>query len=304
MKAIICEAYGPPEVLKLKEIPKPTPKAGEILVKIFATAVNSGDVRVRALRVDGIKRILMKLVLGFSKPRKPILGVVFSGVIESVGEKVQTYKVGDEIFGMTGFQFGTYTEYICLKENSAFCLKPKNASFEEAASILFGGITAYYFLKKAKIDESPKKILIYGAAGSVGIAAVQIAKSFGAEITAVCSGRGIDLVRSLGVKNILDYTKGEFQNLKDSYDIVFDAVGKNLKKDFLHILNSKTVFMTVDGWDVATESVEQLQFIKKLFEDGKLKPTIDKTYNLDEIVEAHRYVDTGKKKGDVVIRIS
>ncbi len=303
MKAIICESYGAPEVLKFVELPKPTPKDGEILVRIKATAVNSGDVRVRALAVTGIKRILMKFVLGFSKPRKPILGIVYSGIIESVGKNVQKHKVGDEVFGMTGFQFSTYAEYICLKEDSVLCHKPKNSTFEEAASIVFGGTTAYHFLKKAKIDQSPKKVLIYGAAGSVGAATVQLARYYGAEITAVCSGKGIDLVKSLGVNNIVDYTKGEFQNLQGQFDFVFDAVGKILKKDCAHLLKPNGIFKTVEGWDVASESVEQLELFKKLFEEGKYKATIDRVYNLEEMVEAHRYVDTGRKKGDVVIRV-
>ncbi|MCZ8155199.1 MAG: NAD(P)-dependent alcohol dehydrogenase [Leptospira sp.] len=304
MRAIVCESYGPAEVLSLKEVAKPKPKATEILVKIKSTAVNSGDVRVRGFIVDGIQRILMKLVLGSKKPRKPILGLVFSGIVEELGANVKKFKVGDEVFGMTGFQFGCYAEYICVKEHSVVCERPSNASFDEAVSIIFGGTSAYHFLKKAKIDQTPKKILIYGAAGSVGVAGVQIAKYYDADITAVVSGKGIELMESLGVNKIVDYSKGEFQNLKADYDIVFDAVGKIGKKDFSHVLNPNCIFKSVEGWDVATESLDKMLFLKKLFEEGKYKAVIDKIFKLEEIVDAHRYVQTGKKKGDVVIQVA
>ncbi|HNN81639.1 MAG TPA: NAD(P)-dependent alcohol dehydrogenase, partial [Leptospiraceae bacterium] len=263
MKAVICESYGEPNVLKLKDIEKPIPKPNEILIRIRATAVNSADVRVRGLQVSGIKRILMYLVLGLTKPRKKILGVVLSGVVEEVGNNVQTFKKGDEVFGMTGFQFGTYAEYISLKEKSAVCLKPKNANFQEAASIIFGGSTAYYFLKKAKIEELPKKVLIYGATGSVGISAIQIANYFGADVSAVCGTNGIGLVKSLGVKSVYDYNSDWIHSMQDRFDVIFDAVGKLSQKQCEGILRPGGKFFTVEGWDTANETIEQLEFLKE-----------------------------------------
>ncbi|WCL47604.1 NAD(P)-dependent alcohol dehydrogenase [Leptospira sp. GIMC2001] len=307
MKVIICEKYGPPEVLKITEIPKPNPKSDELLVRIKATAVNSGDVRVRGLAVSGFMKLIMLLVLGFNKPSKSILGTVFSGVVEEVGNNVHKFKIGDEVFGMSGFQFGTYAEYICIKQDSTVCLKPINGSFEEAASIVFGGSSAYYFLKKAGIDISPKKVLIYGATGSVGIAAVQMAKYYNADITAVCSEAGFDLIKSLGIKNILNYNNDFIEQLfqtGEKFDIVFDAVGKISKRDCAKILSANSKFITVGGLDVADETLQQMEFLKKLFEEGFIKPVIDKIFSLDEIVEAHRYVDSGRKKGNVVLRIN
>ncbi len=208
MKAIICSKYGSPEVLEIRELSKPIPKENEILVKIMATSVNSGDVRVRSLDVKGFMKVIMRLVLGFSKPRKPILGTVFSGVVERVGSKVSKFKNGDKVFGMTGFNFGTYAEYIAVNQNSKIVEMPNNASYEEAAAIIFGGQTAIYYLEKAKIAAGINtKLLILGATGSVGSAAIQLAKHYNAEITAVCSSDGLGLVRDLGVNKIILYNK-------------------------------------------------------------------------------------------------
>jgi len=304
MKAILCTKYGPPEVLTLQDLPKPTPKANEILIKIMASAVNSGDVRVRGLRVDGIMKPIMRLVLGFNKPRKAILGTVFSGVVEAVCSSVSKFKIGDEVYGLTGMQFGTYAEYIAVSEKSKVILKPTNATHEEAAAILFGGQTAIYFLEKAGIKERENpEVLIIGATGSVGTAAVQIAQQYTSNITAVCSSKGVDLVNELGVSNIIQYDKEDFSQHKTQYDIVFDAVGKANKKHCKTLLKNGGSFKSVEGFDVAAETIEQLEILKSLFEKGQYKATIDKVYPLAEIVEAHRYVDKGRKKGNVVLRI-
>ncbi len=302
MKAAVCTSYGPPDVLKITDIPKPTPKSNEILVRIKASAVNSGDVRVRSLDVDGLMRVVMRLVLGLTKPRKPVLGTVFSGIVEAVDDKVTLFKPGDEVFGLTGFNFGTFAEFMTLPENSAVALKPSGASFESAAAILFGGSTALYFLEKARLGSEPNQsVLIYGATGSVGTSAIQVAKHHKANVTAVCSAAGMELAKSLGADTLIDYQQQDFKECGEKFDIVFDAVGKTNKKDCKGLLKPGGVFVTVGGLDVASETKEQLETLSKMFEEGSLKDAIDKTYSIDEIVEAHRYVDSGHKKGNVVI---
>jgi NADPH:quinone reductase-like Zn-dependent oxidoreductase len=304
MKAVICTNYGSPEVLQIQEVSKPIPNQNQILVKIIATAVNSGDVRVRNLGVRGFMRVIMRLVLGFSRPRKPILGTVFSGVVESVGAHVSKFKIGDNVFGMTGFKFGTYAEYIAVNQNSNVLEMPKNASHKEATAIIFGGQTAIYFLEKAKIAKRINpKVLIIGATGSVGLAAIQIAKHHHADLTVVCSSNGHKLVSELGVKNIVCYDKEDFKNQLDKFDIIFDAVGKSNKNQCKHLLNEHGVYKSV-SLGYASETIQQLQFLKELFEKGEFKPTIDKTFQMVNIVDAHRYVDTGRKKGNVVLKIS
>ncbi|SFF27971.1 NADPH:quinone reductase [Thermoflexibacter ruber] len=304
MKAAICTKYGSPEVIIIQDIPKPNPSKQQILVKIMATAVNSGDVRTRSLDAKGILKFLMRIVLGWSKPRKPILGTVFSGIVESVGNKVTTFKAGDKVFGMTGFNFGAHAEYIVVNENSHVLPKPENAGFDEAAAIVFGGQTAIYYLHKAKITQRQKaKVLILGATGSVGIAALQIAKYYKANITAVCSTQGEQIVNELGAEQILLYDKEGIFQCKENFDIVFDAVGKYSKNQCKHFLNKNGIFVTVKN-GYAAETLQQLQLLKKLFEQGHLKAVIDKIFLLEEIVEAHRYVDTGRKKGNVVLKIS
>lgn len=305
MKAVICTKYGPPEVLRIDRIQKPVPKDNEMLVKVMASSVNSGDVRVRALAVEGFLKIVMRFALGFFKPRKPILGTVFSGIVEQVGKNKKDFKIGDEVFGITGFKFGTYAEYITLSDKSIVTKKPSNATFEEAAAIPFGGQTAIYFLGKAKISEKTNpKILIYGATGSVGTAAIQIAKNYNAEVTVVCSEKGQDLVKELGADNIILYNKEDFTKSLEKFDIVFDAVGKTSKKQCVHLINKGGYYMTVGGFEVAAERKEQLELLRELFEKGKYKATIDRTYSIDEIIDAHRYVDTGRKKGNVVLKVA
>ena len=303
MKAVICTKYGSPEVLQIQEVAKPIPKDSQILVKIVATAVNSGDVRVRSLDVKGFMKVIMRLVLGISKPRKPILGTVFSGIVESKGNKVSKFKVGDKVFGMTGFNFGTYSEYIAVNQNSNVVEMPKNASYEEAVAILFGGHTAIHFLGKAQISKKLNpKILIIGATGSVGTAAIQIANQHNANITAVCSRKGHKLVAELGVNNIFYYDKEDFTRRAEKFDIIFEAIGKYRKNQCKNLIDKNGVYVSVNlGY--ASENLQQLKFLKELFEKGDFKATIDRTFTMAEIVEAHRYVDTERKKGNVVLKI-
>ena len=302
MKAIICPQYGPAEVLQLEEVAKPIPKSSQILVKIVATTVNSGDARVRSLHVKGFMKVIMRLVLGVSKPRQPILGTTFSGIVETVGDNVSKFKVGDKVFGMTGFKFGTHAEYIAVNQHSHVLEMPKNATYEEAAAIIFGGHTAIYFLEKAKIAEKPsKKILIIGATGSVGTAAIQIAKHHHADITAVCSSNGQKLVGELGVSSIILYDKEDFTKRAEKFDIIFDAVGAFNRKKCAALLNENGVYESVNKY--ASETIQQLELLKELFEKGVFKATIDKTFKMAEIIEAHRYVDEGRKKGNVVLKI-
>ncbi len=304
MKAVICTRYGSPDVLQIKDVPKPIPKENQFRVKIHATAVNSGDVRVRGLVVKGFMKVIMRLVLGITKPRKPILGTVFSGVVDRVGSEINSFKVGDEVFGMTGFKFGCYAEFIVLDEKSHVIHKPKNASFGEAAALPFGGQTAIYFLEKSKISEKTNpKVLIYGATGSVGLAAIQIAQSHKAELTVVCSSQGEELVRSLGVENVVLYDKEDFTKLVRKFDIIFDAVGKTKRTQCKNLLSEDGIYKSVGGMEVAAESKQQLEILKDLYEKGQYKATIDKIFSMNEVVAAHKYVDTERKKGNVVLRI-
>jgi NADPH:quinone reductase-like Zn-dependent oxidoreductase len=303
MKAVYCTAYGPPDVLQIRDVPTPEPTDDQILVKIVATAVNSGDIRVRSLDVQGLMRVAMRLVLGISKPRKPILGTVYAGIVERTGRNVSAFTIGDKVFGMTGFKFGTYAEYITVAQNSNILAMPVNASFDEAAAIVFGGQTAIHFLEKAKIAErSHPRVLILGATGSVGAAAVQIVHHHHAHVTAVCSSAGRDLVAALGVESIVHYDTQDLTHLTDTYDIIFDAVGMYRKDQWQRRLNANGVYVSVSA-GYASENLHQLRLLKELFERGELTATIDRTFTMSEIVEAHRYVETGRKKGNVVVAI-
>ncbi|WP_136666912.1 NAD(P)-dependent alcohol dehydrogenase [Flavobacterium sp. H122] len=288
MKAVICTKYGKPDVLQIQDVKNPIIKDNEILVRIISTAVNSGDTRVRGIAGEGIMKVVMRLVLGILKPRKPILGTVYSGIVEDTGTKVSKYRKGDKVFGMTGFSFGTYAEYIAVKETDNVTTMPVNATFDEAVSLIFGGQTAVYFIEKVKLSEikSPE-VLIIGATGSVGTAAVQIAQYYGAEITAVCSSKGKDLVKFLGASKVIFYDEEDFTKQTNQYDFIFDAVGKTSKKQCRMLLKKNGIYKTVGGLEYASESKKQLDFLKMLFEKGKLKAIIDKTYSLDEIVQAH-----------------
>lgn len=297
MKAVIYEKYGPPDVLQLTEIDKPVPKPDEVLIKVFATTVTAGDWRLR--KADPY---LVRLFNGLFKPKKvKILGFELAGKIEEVGKDVKSFKKGDSVFASCGFKFGAYAEYRCLPESSLIAIKPSNMTFGEAATVPIGGISALSFLKKAGMGQN-QDILIYGASGSVGTFAVQICKFFRAIVTAVCSTGNVSLVRSLGADKVIDYTKEDFTKLESRFDIVFDAVGKTSKKACKRLLKPGGKYVTVAS-NPAKASKDDLLFLKDLIESGKMRTVIDRTYTLDQIREAHEYVEQFRKKGNVVINV-
>jgi len=306
MKAIVCTKYGPPEVLQLKEVEKPIPKNNEVLIKIYATAVHSGDCRMRSLNLVGVsflQRILARLILGVTKPRKPIQGLFLAGEIETAGNNVKKFRKGDQVYARTpDMRFGAYAEYTCLPENCIMALKPANVTYEEAVAIPFGGLSALYFLRKGKI-RSGQKVLIYGASGAVGTSAIQLARYFGAAVTGVCSTTNLEWVKSLGADRVIDYTKEDFTKGNELFDIIFDAVGKISYSQSKKVFKPKGKYVSVVASGHAKMTTEDLIFLTKLIEAGQIKPVIDRKYPLEQIVEAHRYVDKGHKKGNVVITV-
>jgi NADPH:quinone reductase-like Zn-dependent oxidoreductase len=315
MKAITYRNYGPPEVLKLEELPKPSPKKNEILIRIQATAVNSADWRIRKPDPP-----IARLFFGLTKPRNPILGGVLAGVIEAVGSKVTRFKPGDRVFGSTGMSFGAYAEYKCLPETAILSIIPAKLSEGEAAAIPFGALTALHFLQKCDLQKG-QQILVYGATGSVGTSAVQLAKNFGAHVTAACGKSNHELARSIGADKVIDYDE---ESLSNSFDVIFETVGKSdfnkniklLSKNGIMLLGSATLAETLKGiWSsltsdkkiisgIISETNENLQYLTELAIAGKFRAVIDKTYPLEQIVAAHTYVEAGHKIGNVVIEIT
>jgi NADPH:quinone reductase-like Zn-dependent oxidoreductase len=323
MQAIICTQYGPPEVLKQQTVPTPKPKANQILVKVMAVPATVGDCRIRGFRVPPSFELMAKIALGFKRPRKAVLGRYFAGVIVSIGNRVTQFKIGDKVFGSTGNHYATYAEFVCISEKETVATIPDKIDFKQAASILWGNGTALHFLRKAN-PTTNQHILINGASGSVGLGAVQLSKHFGLVVTAVCSSKNTDLVKSAGADFIIDYTQENFTESHKCYDIIFDAVGNHPVYKLINILKPNGFLLhAVATPDVAKEirkqikgtnkkfiggtfnwNKEMIKFIKDRIETNEIRPIIDSIYSFDEIVKAHYRVDSGRKTGEVIVTIN
>jgi len=304
MKAVNYKKYGPPSVLNMVDVEKPTPKRNEVLVRIHATTVTSGDARLRSSNFPGIAWLFVRLIYGLFKPKKEILGHEFSGIVESIGKGVTKFKVGDEVLGTpTMLPSGSYTEYLSIPVNrkkGVLTLKPNRLGFNEAAALPVGGMTALFLLQKAKLGKG-QNILVYGASGSVGSYAIQIAKANGATVTAMCSSSNFDMVKLVGADIAIDYKSQDYSLLEQKFDIFFDAVGKTSKFKATKILENEGRFVTVQA--LTNPGQEYLEKLCHLADEGKLKPFIDKTFPFSDMVKAHEYVDKGRKRGNVVIEV-
>jgi len=306
MRAVICTRYGPPEVLRLEELETPTPQKNEVRIRIFATAVSSSDCYLRGLNLTFAYRIMARLALGWTAPRRNVLGMVLSGEVDAVGPDVRSFKAGDQVFGFNRHLFGTYAEYVCWPEDGLLATRPANLTDEEAASIPYGGLLALHFLRKAGL-RAGQRVLVYGASGAVGTSAVQLARHLGAEVTGVCSTANLELVRTLGATTVVDYTREDFSDRAERYDLIFDAVGK--RKSAAGILHCDRALAS-GGKRLSVDDgrpkllAEDLLLLGELAAKGEIRPVIDRCYPLEELVEAHRYVDEGRKRGNVVIAVA
>jgi len=328
MKAMVWTKFGPPEVLQLKEVAKPAPKDNEVLIRIYATTVTAGDCELRGLKFPIALRLPIRIFVGLIRlirPRPMILGQELAGEVEAVGKEVTRFRKGDQVFGWSGLGLGAYAEYTCLPEKGVLAIKPSNITYEESAPLSVGGLEAVYFLRKGNI-QSGQKVLIHGAGGSIGTFAIQLAKYFGADVTGVDSTGKLDMLRSIGAEQVVDYTQEDFTKSGETYDVIFDVVGKSsfsrsvrlLTHNGRYLLGNARLSQRVQGrwtsmrsskkvipWKArtASEYTEDCNFLKELLEAGKIKSVIDRCYPLEQIAEAHRYADTGHKKGNVVITV-
>lgn len=300
MKAVLSREYGGVEVLEVTEVPRPELGPGHVLVRVHASPVNSGDVRIRALDAPGLMKPVMRMIMGWSRPRQPILGTVYAGVVEAVAEGVQRFTPGDRVFGTTGFSSGCHAEYVVVKESSSITPMPEGASFAEAAALPFGGQTALHFLDKVDSLEG-KKAMVYGASGAVGTMAVQILKAGGATVTAVSSAANFELTQGLGADRVLDYSSEEFSADTERYDIIFDTVGHFPKAKSKPRLAEGGSSLTVGSAEVAKETADQLQRLKAWFEQGAVRAVIEREFAAEEAAQAHRLVDSKRKKGSVIL---
>lgn len=323
IKAILCTKYGSPDVLELKDVEKPTPEDNEVLVRIHAATVTAGDCEIRRFQMPNWLWIPARIGFGLRGPRKKILGQELAGEIEATGKDVKRFRKGDEVFASTGFSLGAYAEYICFSEEGIIAKKPVNMKYEEAATVPMGGLIALSYLKEGNIHNGDK-VLINGASGSIGTIAVQFAKYLGAEVTGVCSRGNLDMVRSIGADHVIDYTKEDFTGNSEFYDVIFDVVGKSsysrslksLQENGRYLLGNPGLLQMVRGRltqitsskkvisGATGEKTEDLIFLKELIEAGKIKAVIDRCYKLEQTAEAHRYVENGHKKGNVVINVN
>jgi len=305
VKAVVCTRYGRPEVLRVEELATPVPRENEVRIRVLATAVTSSDCYVRGLNLSLAYRIMARLALGWNAPRQPVLGMVLSGEVDSVGPDATSFEVGQPIFGFNRHRFGTYAQYVCWPEDGLLATRPANLTDEEAAAIPYGGLLALHFLRKADV-RAGQRVLVYGASGAVGTSAVQLARHLGAHVAGVCSAANMDLVASLGATTVIDYTREDFTDRAARYDLIFDAVGKRKSAAALRrcrqVLAPGGTFVSVDDGTPKLRR-EDLVLLGELATKGEIRPVIDRTYALDDIVEAHRYVDNGHKRGNVVIAI-